>query len=160
MLHHPLRAFAGHGRAPAVEPGALEQIVQQGQQAHASPGRLYLGHVVGRGGIGRAVSTTAHPRKIHPQFDLARHRFQHRLPQQAAQARQRRLGGIRRAAGMMAMPGVGHALDLEVPVVGHVHLHAPPGTHRQRGRSTVPCSCASQVCRCGSSAPTIWSPMA
>ena len=85
FVQDTLIALALHSRAPSVEACSLEQEVHQGMQAHSSPGRFHLVHVM-RFTSNQATPHRAHPWEVHTQLNLARNHLQNSLAHQLAQA--------------------------------------------------------------------------
>jgi hypothetical protein len=101
--------------------------VKQAAQAEPMPGRLNIAAWVGFDSRSTKPANPA-PRKINHQFNRARSVVAHRVADQLAQPRRSRVGLEGRAGRMMAVPGLGHALDDELlramRLAGDIHLDA------------------------------------
>jgi hypothetical protein len=131
LVKHRLVALPGHCRGPAVEAGPLEQEVHQRPQAHPATGAADLRRL---SRLAAHPSPPGHtrPREVHVQFHPRRIQLDDGLADQFAQARHRRPRLVARAGGVVPVPGLGHALDLEVAMESDVHLDA--AGHAQAAR--------------------------
>ncbi len=131
-MQDALVALAFHRRSPAVDAGAFEQEVHQGTQTHAMAGHDNL-----RGFLwlatGNCTPYDPCPWEIHPQLKAAGAKLQHSIADELAQSGLRGVRFVRRARRMVSRARSRHALDDELAVPRHVHLHA--ALHAQAARA-------------------------